>query len=105
MIQLIVADAAGNLITNGTLGHIQTERSLSADRVALHPNKLDPADAGVLTRVFGEAFCFAKIILPRRVVRLQNVYNVVRAIAANDQEIRVCRLLFTVDLIRNTQRP
>ena len=92
-------------LPNGTFGHIQPERPLSADRVALHPNQLDPADAGVLPRVFCEALRFSKVILPCRIVRLQNVDNVVRAIAANDQEIRICRLLFTVDLIRNTQRP
>ncbi len=82
VIQSIVAGAAGNLITSGALGHIQTERPLSADRVALHPNQLDPADAGVLPRVFCEALRFSKVILPCRIVRLQNVYNVVRAIAA-----------------------
>ena len=105
VVQLIVACAARNLITDGTLGHIQTERPLSADRIALHTDELDSADTGVLPCIFRKALCLAKVILTGRIVRLQNINDILRAITANDQEIRVCWLLFTVDLIRNTQRP
>ena len=105
MVQLIIAGTTGNLVPNGTFGHIQPERPLSADRVALHPNQLDPADAGVLPRVFCEALRFSKVILPCRIVWLQNVHDIFRAISADNQEIRIGRFCLTVDLIRNAQRP
>ena len=91
-----------NLVPHGTLGHIKPERFFAANRIPLHTNQLNAANAGVLSRIFRKSFCFAEVVLSGWIMRLQDVHHIVRSIAPDDQEIRICRFRLAADLIGDT---
>ena len=105
MIQFVVAGTPGDLIADGTLGHIQTECLFPTNRVSLHPDQLNPPNARILPGILSKSLCLPQIVHPRRIMWFQNIYDIIRTITPDNQKIRVGRLCLPVDLIGDAERP
>ena len=91
MIQFIIAGAAGNLITDRTFGHVQPVCSFSPNGIPLHPDELDPANTRVLPGVLGKSFCLSEVVYSGRIMRFQNIYDIIWPVTADNKEVRVGR--------------
>ena len=102
VVQFVDTGAAGNHIPDATFRHIQAECTFLTQRVLLHLDKLNATNTRIAACILCKALGLSKIVNTGRIVRLKNVYNVFATISSDDEEVRVSRLLLTVDFIRDT---
>lgn len=100
MVKLVIGHRVGNAVTDGAAGHIQ-----SLDAPVQQPDKLKPADTGILTGILSKALSLAQIVRSGTIVRLQNINDEAHLILPDNQKIGIHRLLLRVLLIGNAQRP
>ena len=73
MVKLVIGHCVGNAVTDGTAGHIQ-----SLDAPVQQPDKLKPADTGILTGILSKALSLAQIVRSGAIMRFQNIKMCIR---------------------------
>ena len=104
MIQLIICHGTGDFITHGAHCHIQSFKLVIACPVSALANQLNASHPRILSGIFRKALCLAKVICSCMIVGFQNVKDVsLVIILADNDKIRICRLLLSACLIGNTE--
>lgn len=98
MVKLVIGHRVGNAVTDGAAGHIQ-----SLDAPVQQPDKLKPADTGILTGILSKALSLAQIVRSGSVMRLQNINDEAHLVLSDNQKIGIHRLLLRVLLIGDAQ--
>ena len=98
MVKLVIGHRVGNAVTDGAARHIQ-----SLDAPIQQPDKLKPADTGILTGVLSKALSLAQIVRSGAIMWFQNINDEAHLILPDNQKIGIHRLLFRVLLIGDAQ--
>ena len=95
-------------VANHSFTHIQTLKAFSARSITFFTNQLYAPNLTFICRILCEGSCFSEIVTEHRVVRFENVYDVIRKrciVLTDDDEIRIGRPCFAIILIGHTNAP
>ena len=106
MIQLISVDCVGNFIPDCRPVHIQPLKLILSNCILAHADELNSSNSRILACVFSKALSLAKVIFKIWTVRLKDINYIPNTlISSYDNEVRISRLDFSIDFIRNSECP
>ena len=106
MIQLISVDCMGNFISDCRSVHIQPLELILSDCILAHADELNSSNTRILACVFSKAFSLAKVIFKIWAMRLKDINYIPNTlISPHGNEVRIGRLDFSIDFIRNAECP
>ena len=106
MIEFVCIYCMRDFITNSCFRHIQPLKLILSDCILAHADELNSSNSRILACVFSKALSLAKVIFKIWAVRLKDINYIPNTlISSYDNEVRISRLDFSIDFIRNAECP